>query len=94
SAPSAAPPSGSTAIGSREPVRLPAAASSSVRLSSHASAGRAAVYDLSVAGAAEYVANGILVHNCVYDHIARLSLPRPTPLVPPESVTKLSTWQV
>ncbi len=76
SARSAAARSVSTASARPAPAQWPAAESSRVRRSGSVPAGSAPVFNISVEGAEEYFANGILVHNCVYDRIARATLPK------------------
>lgn len=80
SARSVARPSESIAIARRfAPVGDVAVACSSVRPSGLSPAGRADVFNLSVEGAEEYFANGLLVHNCVYDLIAHETVPSAVP---------------
>lgn len=68
----------SESISTRKPKRAQelAVESSLVRLRRRTTHQRGAVYNLSVEDAEEYYANGILVHNCVYDVIARRTLPQ------------------
>ena len=73
---SAARRSVSTAIERPQRARLRAVVDSRVRPSGHVAAGRADVFNLSVEGDEEYYANGLLVHNCVYDTVARALLPK------------------
>lgn len=66
--------SASTATARHQP-----APASAVRPCGSVAAGRADVFNLSVEDAEEYFANGLLVHNCVYDLVAAETLPQAAP---------------